>query len=113
MQPKVFDVLRHLIQKHGTVVTKAELLQELWSDKDVNDSAVAWSVNHIRRALGQRGGRHPIETVPGRGYRFTAEVIESSTASAEVRQNVPVPAPAFVGRLQVMTELEQAVRSAM
>ena len=53
MQPRVFDVLRHLLEHSGEVVTKTELLNAFWRDEDVYDSVVAWSVSHIRRTLGR------------------------------------------------------------
>ena len=116
MQRKVFDVLCHLVEHRGRVVTKAELLSELWRNEHVNEGAVAWSVSHIRRALGQqRGDRQPIETVQGRGYRFIADVEQGHIPQAVVRTSVtPVPPRAsnFVGRARVMTELEQHVREA-
>jgi DNA-binding winged helix-turn-helix (wHTH) protein len=116
MQPKVFDVLRHLVERRGRLVTKAELLQDLWRNEHVNEGAVAWSVSHIRRALGQqRGDKHPIETVPGRGYRFTAEVTTGSAAPVE-RSAATAPAShppsTLVGRARVMSELEQHLREA-
>ena len=114
MQRKVFDVLCHLVEHRGRVVTKAELLSELWRNEHVNEGAVAWSVSHIRRALGQqRGDRHPIETVQGRGYRFIADV-ESGEGVTTTRQTPPLPPRTgdFVGRDRVMLELEQHVREA-
>src|SRR6185295_18107818 len=75
LQPKVLDVLRYLIEHRGRMVPKSELLDALWKGEYVNDATISWSVSHIRRALGQqRADKHPIETVHGRGYRFTAEV---------------------------------------
>ncbi|HMI90730.1 MAG TPA: AAA family ATPase, partial [Polyangiales bacterium] len=115
MQRKVFDVLCHLVENRGRVVTKAELLSELWRNEHVNEGAVAWSVSHIRRALGQqRGDRQPIETVQGRGYRFIADVDRGQITQPAPRALTPVPPRAsnFVGRARVMTELEQQVREA-
>src|SRR5690349_4222141 len=77
LQPKVFDVLRYLVQQRGRLVTKSELLDQLWPNEDVNEAVVTWSISHIRRAFGQeRAAKSPIETVHGRGYRFTANAIE-------------------------------------
>ena len=75
LQPKVFDVLRFLIEHRDRVVTKDELLDAVWPNEHGSESAVVWSISHARRALGQdRGQKQPIETVHGRGYRFTARV---------------------------------------
>jgi DNA-binding winged helix-turn-helix (wHTH) protein len=117
MQPRVFDVLRHLVMRRGALVTKAELLHEIWNDEHVNESAIAWSISHIRRTLGQRGGRHPIETVSGRGYRFTAQVLEldpdARARSAAPGASKDDAAPQLIGRAQVMDELERRVRDAV
>ena len=107
MQPKIFDVLHYLIEHRDRVVTKPELLHEIWRDDDVFDGVVAWSVSHIRRALGQRGGRHPIETVHGGGYRFTAELSAEQPVARprELPAVVVRPLPPLVGRVQVMKDL--------
>jgi DNA-binding winged helix-turn-helix (wHTH) protein len=113
LQPKVFDVLRYLVERPGALVTKDELLHELWHDEDVNENVIAWSVSHIRRALGQqRGARIPIETIAGRGYRFTAELTSSDSSppepgapSTETRHQ-----SILVGRARVMSELQERVQ---
>ncbi|MDD9968724.1 MAG: transcriptional regulator, partial [Myxococcales bacterium] len=73
--PKVFDVLRYLVEHRDRLVSKQELLDAIWADQCVEEVAVPWAISHARRALRQRGSRTaPIETIYGRGYRFTAEV---------------------------------------
>ncbi|MFI5309349.1 MAG: AAA family ATPase, partial [Polyangiales bacterium] len=116
MQPKVFDVLQYLVEHRGELVTKAELLREIWEDDHVSESVVAWSVSHIRRALGQaRGSKQPIETVQSRGYRFTAEV----SAQKPVSRHPIAPAAmasdisTFVGRKSVLSELLQRLGEAV
>src|SRR5262252_6666993 len=71
LQPKVFDLLRYLIEHRDRVVGKEELLLALWRGEHVNKTAVPWAMSRARRALGQRQhATAPIETVRGRGYRF-------------------------------------------
>lgn len=73
--PKVFDLLRYMIEQRGRLVTKRELLDTLWAGSYVSEVSVPWTVSHARRALGQSSGAsEPIATVHGRGYRFVAEV---------------------------------------
>ena len=89
LQPKVFDLLRYLLERRGQVVTKAELLEAFWTGEHVSEGAVPWTVFHARRALGQeRGAKLPIETVPGRGYRLIAdvEVVACRAARAPCRE---------------------------
>ena len=117
--PKVFDLLRHLIENRGRVVTKDELLDTLWADSHVNEGAVPWAINQARTAVGQDGrAKQPIETVYGRGYCFVAEVevLPEPSSRGSVRPPPaslpgslpapqPWPAPPFVGRGQVMERL--------
>jgi eukaryotic-like serine/threonine-protein kinase len=105
-QPKVFDLLRLLLERRGQVVTKAELLASLWPGEHVNKGAVPWTIFHARRVLGQgRGERGPIETIPGRGYRLIADVIVASPADPAAPLAPASPLP-FVGRGEVMDRLE-------
>lgn len=122
LQPKMLDLLRYLIEQRDRVVSKEELLQALWPGEHVNDSAVAWTVSHVRTALGQgRGEKRPIETIHGRGYRFRSEITTEtgSGTPAESDANGPSPtsnAPArgrpFVGRADVMRRLEALLTEA-
>jgi DNA-binding winged helix-turn-helix (wHTH) protein len=115
LQPKVFDVLRYLIEHRDRVVSKDELLESVWRGEHVNESAVPWSISHVRSALGQRrGSKQPIETVHGRGYRFAieVEVLSSSVppAAAPVLASLaPIASasntPPFVGREDAMRRL--------
>jgi DNA-binding winged helix-turn-helix (wHTH) protein/tetratricopeptide (TPR) repeat protein len=111
LQPKVLDVLRYLVEHRGRMVGKAELLDQLWPNENVNEAVLTWSVSHIRRALGQqRGERQPIETVHGRGYRFVAEV---SVVTAPPPSAFDASAhTSLIGRARVMAELERCVRRA-
>ncbi len=75
LEPKVFDVLRYLIEHRDRVATKHELLAALWPNEAVTEAVLPTNINALRRALGQqRGDRAPIATIHGRGYRFAAEV---------------------------------------
>jgi DNA-binding winged helix-turn-helix (wHTH) protein len=123
LQPKVFDVLRFLIEHRDRVVTKDELLDAVWPNEHGSESAVVWSISHARRALGQdRGQKQPIETVHGRGYRFTARVEPIATtdqpfvappAAQEVAREVqPRSLRPFVGRIDVMRNLDARLAEA-
>ncbi len=114
LQPKVFNVLRYLVEHRDRLVSKDELLTALWAGEHVNESAVPWTISHARNAIGQRRGeKQPIETIHGRGYRFTAQVYaadspDSSAAAWAAPGGPPVAAVRpFVGRAAVMQRLEQ------
>ena len=84
LTPKVFDLLRVLVQNAGHLVEKERLLKELWPDTFVEEANLNRCVSALRKALdGGSSEQHCIETVPKRGYRFVAPVcVGDSQASA-------------------------------
>ena len=77
LTPKVFAVLRVLVENAGHLVEKERLLAEAWPGTFVEEGALSRSVSVLRKALGERPeGEKYIETVPTRGYRFVALVTE-------------------------------------
>ena len=80
LKPKVFDTLLLLVENHGRVVDKDEMLQRLWPDTVVEESNLSQNVYLLRRVLEEEtDGQRYIETVPKRGYRFVATVTEVET----------------------------------
>jgi|HubBroStandDraft_6_1064221.scaffolds.fasta_scaffold51385_2 TolB-like protein/DNA-binding winged helix-turn-helix (wHTH) protein/tetratricopeptide (TPR) repeat protein len=77
--PKAFDVLRHLVENAGRLVTQNELLEALWPETYVNQEVLRKYILEIRKALGDQH-KNPafIETVTKRGYRFIAPVTDES-----------------------------------
>lgn len=73
--PKIFDTLRVLVQHQGEVVTKNLLMDEIWGDAFVEESGLMRNVSVLRKTLGEQSVPF-IVTVPGKGYRFVAEVRE-------------------------------------
>ena len=75
LRPKVFATLLFLVEHHGHLVPKAELMDEVWGDAFVEENVIAKSVCGIRQALGGdlKDARF-IQTVPKRGYRFVGDV---------------------------------------
>lgn len=77
LEPRSFAVLRHLIEQHHRVVPKEELLDVVWGDQFVSESALTSQIKHCRRAVGDDGNRQAvIKTVHRVGYRFVAELSE-------------------------------------
>jgi eukaryotic-like serine/threonine-protein kinase len=120
LQPKVFDVLRYLIEHRDRVVSKEELIDALWDGQSVNRIAVPWSVSHARKALGQSGTEsRPIETVRGKGYRFAADVHRVPQVPSNAPADAPPPSARarpnrepFLGRDDVMERLVAALDDA-
>jgi DNA-binding winged helix-turn-helix (wHTH) protein/Tfp pilus assembly protein PilF len=84
LAPLAFDLLLYLIQHRDRVVIKEELFAEIWKERFVSDNALTRTVADIRHALGDRSDApRYIATVPKRGYRFIAELIEDEDHAAD------------------------------
>lgn len=75
MEPQVFDVLHYLATRAGELVTKEQLLDDVWGDRFVSDSSLSSRIKSARAVVGDDGTRQAvIKTVHGRGFRFIAPV---------------------------------------
>lgn len=92
LERKVFDVLVYLIQHQDRLVTKDELLEQLWPEQVVGEAALTRCITSARKALGDDGNRQEfIKTQHGRGYRFVAPV--AASAAPVPRSEFQVPRP--------------------
>jgi DNA-binding winged helix-turn-helix (wHTH) protein/tetratricopeptide (TPR) repeat protein/TolB-like protein len=75
LAPKPFETLLYLASRTGRVVSKAELMENLWPSTFVTDDVLVQCVVEIRRVLGDPA-RNPqyIRTIPRKGYQFVAAV---------------------------------------
>ncbi|MGA7155459.1 MAG: winged helix-turn-helix domain-containing protein [Acidobacteriaceae bacterium] len=70
-----FEVLLYLVQNPGRLVSKEELLKNVWPDVSVDESSLTQNISALRKALEERANEPIyISTVPGRGYQFIAPV---------------------------------------
>jgi len=75
LEPQAMSLLAYLVQHANSVVSRDELLDELWGHRYVSESAVATQIKALRKALGDDGrNQRIIKTIHGRGYRFVAAV---------------------------------------
>ena len=75
LRAKVFDTLCLLVENHGRLLRKDELMAQIWPDSVVEENNLDHNISKLRRALGDgTNGDKFIETVPRQGYRFVAEV---------------------------------------
>src|SRR5262245_11176905 len=72
--PKALELLVALAGRPGRLVTKEELLAEVWPDTFVEEGNLAVHITRLRQVLNDDTGQSYIETVPKRGYRFVAPV---------------------------------------
>ncbi len=84
LTPKVFDTLTVLVRHSGHLVLKEDLMKTLWPDSFVEEDNLTQNISVLRKALGESAqGQRYIVTVPGQGYRFTAEVVEKPAPAEE------------------------------
>ena len=133
LKPKVFHLLLVLVRNSGHILTKGELMEEIWPDSFVEEHNLAVSIFSLRRALEETPDCPYIETVPRRGYRFVARVRrreieaenfgpEKSTRSDGVSKDfrVPVVMPSLavlpfklIGRAAATEYLGQGIADAL
>ncbi len=104
IEPQVFDLLVYLIENRDRVVTREELLENLWKGKVVTDSALGVRLKGARQAVGDSGAKQSvIKTFHGRGYQFIAAVLESSEILATGTNTAKngFDTPAFPDRLSI------------
>ena len=84
LTPRVLDTLLYLVRHHGRVLEKNELMSEIWPDAVVEENNLNQNISTLRRIFGEsRGENRYIVTVPGRGYRFAAQVTENARSVGE------------------------------
>jgi predicted ATPase/DNA-binding winged helix-turn-helix (wHTH) protein len=84
---RAFDVLLALVEAHGKVLNKDELMNRVWPGRIVEESSLQVQISALRKALAS--DRDLIRTVTGRGYQFTGDV--RGVESAAVSVSVPAP----------------------
>jgi DNA-binding winged helix-turn-helix (wHTH) protein len=109
VEPQVFDLINYLVCRRDRVVTKDELLDEIWGGRVVSESTLTSRINAARRALSDSGDEQRlVRTIARKGFRFigavqdqpaapappgvTADRTEAGTAAGET-PTVPRPAP--------------------
>ncbi|HEX6424753.1 MAG TPA: winged helix-turn-helix domain-containing protein [Acidimicrobiales bacterium] len=121
VEPQVFDLLVYLIEHRDRVVPKEELLDSIWGDRFVSESALSSRLKSARRAVGDDGRtQRVIRTVHGRGYQFVAPVEQDGAGPPAAARAVaagvgalPAPSTPLVGRrheLSVLANLAERTR---
>jgi TolB-like protein len=90
LEPKAFAVLRLLVENHDRVVTRDEMIAQVWGGRFVSDAAVATAIKFARKAVGDDGDRQVmIRTAHGIGHRFVAPVERRLDATTLVQPVEP------------------------
>ncbi len=97
LRPKTFQTLLYLIERRGHLVTRTELLDNIWPEVHVVDTVVAQCVAEIRQALGD-AAQDPsfIQSVPKVGYRWIARIeVDSKSENEREPISTRVPQPSI------------------
>jgi predicted ATPase/DNA-binding winged helix-turn-helix (wHTH) protein len=91
LRPKSFATLCYLVERHGQLVTKDELLDGVWQRRCVCESALKVCINELRQVLGD-DARAPtyLATVARRGYRFIASVTHINPSKKAEKSNTGI-----------------------
>lgn len=112
------DILLALVQRHGEVVKKRELIAQVWPEMVVEDATLRVHIAALRKALGDMPPHAKyVENVNGHGYRFVAPIRQSaereleSLPPAEIKPAlVPAPLARMIGRDATLASLTRRVR---
>src|SRR5258705_756066 len=108
LRPRAFDLLLTLVDHAGHLVTKDELLDQVWPKVVVEEAALHVQVSALRKVL----GADAITTVSGRGYQFTLAVTKGDDEADRVsapKHNLPYPLTSFIGREHEIAQLKELV----
>src|SRR6266496_819743 len=81
LTPRVFETLLYMVEHHDSALDKERIMEAVWPDSIVEENNLAQAISKLRQVFGETPGSHSyIVTVPGRGYRFVAEVNKRAAA---------------------------------
>src|SRR5215468_2479847 len=96
---RAFEILLMLVSRHGQLVTKDELMAEVWPGVVVEENNIQVHISAVRKVLAAAGdGERYLLTVAGRGYRFVAPVERAGGEegkTADPPDRGPAPSAAF------------------
>src|ERR1700686_3765940 len=90
LRSKSVEVLAYIVERHGRLVTREELMQASWLDVAVNDESLTRCIADIRKALCDEQQRF-IRTVPRRGYIFASQVTTPVLEFPHAPKSKPLP----------------------
>jgi len=106
LRPKVYKALKYLVENPGRLISKQELIQEVWQDAFVTDDSLVQCAVELRRALDDRDQKL-LRTVPRRGYLFVGTVTTIPAKTADVPAVEPVKLPEEADPLIARTSRER------
>ncbi|HSE21009.1 MAG TPA: winged helix-turn-helix domain-containing protein [Pyrinomonadaceae bacterium] len=86
---KAFEILLVLLQSHGRLVEKDDLMRRVWPDAVVEENNLTVNISALRKSLSEAPGEHRyVLTVPGRGYQFVADVTQYDDESVRPDRDI-------------------------
>lgn len=100
VEARVFDLLTFLVRNRDRVVSQEDLRMAVWDGRIVSISTISSTMNAVRSAIGDTGNdQRLIRTVPRKGFRFIAPVIEEPSNAEQSHSAISAEAQApDVGR---------------
>ena len=108
LRPRTLDLLLALVDRAGRLVSKDELLDQVWPKAIVHEAALHVQISALRKII----GADAITTVSGQGYQFALTVEKDdgdAGRAARSRHNLPYRLTSFIGREQEIAQLEELV----
>ena len=115
LPPKVWETLLALVENHGRLLTKDDLLQRVWRGTIVEEGSLTKCISQLRKVLETASdGQEYIQTVPTKGYRFLAQVeikaVSLSQAASEQRQPESADSDLIRRRASLVTDITAPLR---
>ena len=117
VEPQVFEVLMHLIAERDRVVSRHELLEQVWGHEHVSESTLSSCIKMVRKAVGDSGRTQSvIRTVHGKGYEFIAAIADPDqeetgtiasppAGSSPLDSNLPAAMKTLIGRQEIIQQI--------
>ena len=116
LNSKTFDLLLALVENHGRVLSKDELLDKVWEGQFVEENNLSVQVFALRKIFGEKKNEHKfIATVPGKGYKFVAEISVPANDLVVWEKSLPVSTrekseTPLIGRTREIAEIKDLLR---
>ena len=116
LTPRVFETLLYMLEHHDTVLDKERLMEAVWPDSIVEENNLTQNISTLRRVFGETPDSHRfIVTVPGRGYRFVADVrlreVDAGPEPRRIPQTAIEPAETETERVASVSQPDHSATS--
>ena len=120
LNSKTFDLLFTLIENHGKILSKDELLDKVWEGQFVEENNLTVQISALRKIFGESKNENKfIATIPGKGYKFVAEISVSANENSRdlivLEKSLPVSTrknfeTSLIGRTREIAEIKDLLR---